>query len=105
MTPHEHLERLNAELKRFHSEYPDMHAILRVSETGLSGCSKWKWEQHGWKVNDSQVCGIMNGNDRERRAALLSVLEPDLIRKVEFVAETDVLDILPDPSVSRLIQE
>jgi hypothetical protein len=102
MTPHEQLDRLNAELQRFHSEYPNRHAILRVSETGWSGCSKWKWEQHGWKVNDAQVCGIMNGNDRERRAALLSVLETHLIRKVEFVAEMDVLDVRPDPSESDL---
>jgi hypothetical protein len=102
MTPHEQLDRLNAELQRLHSEHPNTHAILRVSETGLSGCSKWKWEQHGWKVSDEQVCGIMNGNDRQRRAALLSVLEAHMVRKVEFVTDMDVLDVQPDPSVSDL---
>jgi hypothetical protein len=102
MTPHEQLERLDAELDRLHSEQPNMHGILRLTDTCLSACSKWKWEQHGWTISDQQVCGIMNGNDRERRAALLSVLRGRMIHKVEFIAGVDLLEILPDLSVSDL---
>jgi hypothetical protein len=100
MTPYEQLERLNAELARFHSEHPDAHGILRLPEKFLSGCSKWKWEQHGWTVSDQQVCGIMNGNDRERRAALLSVLEGHMIAKVEFVSGVDELEVRPGPAAA-----
>ena len=102
MTPHEQLEHLTAELNRLHSEHPHVHGILRLADRCLSGCSKWKWEQHGWTISDQEVCGIMNGNDRERRAALLSVLERHMIRKIEFVSGVDVLEVLPDLQVSDL---
>jgi hypothetical protein len=100
MTPHEQLERLNAELDRLNSEHPNMHGVLRLTDTCLSACSKWKWEQHGWTISDQQVCAIMNGNERERRTALLSVLEGRMIQRVEFISGVDVLEVLPDLPVS-----
>jgi hypothetical protein len=96
MTPNEQLESLNAEIDRLHSEHPNMHGILRLPDTYLVGCSKWKWEQHGWTISDQQVCGIMNGNERERRTALLSVLKERMIERIEFVSGADALEILPD---------
>jgi len=104
MTPHEQLERLNAELDRLHSEHPNTHGILRLPDTYLSGCSKWKWEQHGWTISDQQVCGIMNGNDRERRTALLSVLKGHMIERIEFISGGDVLEVLPDLSASDIAE-
>jgi hypothetical protein len=100
MTPHEQLDRLNAELDRLHSEHPNVQGILRLSDAYLVGCSKWKWEQHGWTVTDQQVCGIMNGNERERRTGLLSILKERMIEKVEFVAGAEVLEVLPDLPVA-----
>jgi len=100
VTPDERLERLDAELERLQSEHPNTPGILRLTDGFLRGCSKWKWEQHGWTVSDQQTCGIMNGNDRERRAALLSVLK-ESIHKVEFVPGMDVLEVVPDPSISE----
>jgi hypothetical protein len=100
MTPHEQIERLAAELDRLHSQDPNAHGILRLTDAYFKACSKWKWEQHGWTVSDQQICGIMNGNDRERRAALLSVLQQHMIDAVEFVAGVDVLEIVPNLSVS-----
>ena len=47
MTPDEQLERLDAELDRLNSEHPNVHGILRLANTCLSSCSRWKWEQHG----------------------------------------------------------
>ncbi len=100
MTPHEQLERLNAEIDRLQSEHPNMQGVLRLPNTYLSGCSKWKWEQHGWTVTDQQVCGIMNGNERERRMALLSILKERRIERIEFVADADNLQVLPDLPLS-----
>ena len=100
MTPDEQLERLNAEIDRLQSEHPNMHGILRLPNTYLSGCSKWKWEQHGWTVTDQQVCGIMNGNERERRMAPLSILKERRIERIEFVAGADNLEVLPDLPLS-----
>jgi hypothetical protein len=102
VTPNEQLEHLGAELHRLHSEHPNVHGVLRLSNTCLSACSKWKWEQHGWTINDQQTCGIMNGGERERRTALLSVLKEHLIHKVEFVADVDVLEVVPDTSTADL---
>jgi hypothetical protein len=101
MTPHEQLERLNAELARLHEEHPNTHGILRLRDTYLIPCSKWKWEQHGWTISDQQVCAIMNGSGRERRTALLSVLKGHMIHDVEFVSGVDVLEVLPDLRVSN----
>jgi hypothetical protein len=38
----------------------------------------------------------MNGNDKEQRSALLSVLKGHMIHKVEFVSGVDVLEVVPD---------
>jgi hypothetical protein len=97
VTPDEQLERLEAELGRLKSEHPDAHGILRLTNHCLRSCSTWKWEQHGWALSDGQACEIMNGTDKEQRAALLSVLKRQMIRKVEFVPGTDVLEVVPDP--------
>jgi hypothetical protein len=105
MTPHEQLERLDAELDRLHSEHPNTQGILRLTDTYLTACSKWKWKQHGWTISDQQVCGIMNGNDRERRAALLSVLEGHMIHKIEFIAGVDELEVLPDLSTPDRLKQ
>ena len=58
-------------------------------------CTRWKWGVHGWSVSDGQSCGIMNGNEKERRTALLSVLKERSIDAVEFVSDVDVLEVLP----------
>jgi hypothetical protein len=38
----------------------------------------------------------MNGDDKEQRTALLSVLKGNMIRHVEFTAAANVLEVLPD---------
>ena len=97
MTPDEQLTRLDAELHRLKSEHPNAYGILRLTSAGLRPCSKWKWEQHGYAVSDGQACGIMNGSDKDRQAALLSILKGHMIHKIEFVADVDVLEVVPDP--------
>ena len=100
VTPDEELEHLDAELERLQSEHPNAPGVLRLTDQCLRGCSKWKWEQHGWTISDEQTCGIMNGNDRERRTALLSVLKGH-IHKIEFVSGLDMLKVVPGPSTSE----
>jgi hypothetical protein len=39
----------------------------------------------------------MNGDDKEQRTALLSVLKGHMIHQVEFVPGVDVLEVVPDP--------
>jgi hypothetical protein len=38
----------------------------------------------------------MNGDDKEQRTALLSVLKRYMIHKVEFTADANVLEVVPD---------
>jgi hypothetical protein len=95
VTPDEQLDRLCAELDRFKSEHPNVHGILRLTNSCLRSCSKWKWEQHGWTLSDGQACEIMNGNDKQQRTALESLLKVHMIHKVEFVPGEDVLEVVP----------
>jgi hypothetical protein len=96
MTPDEELDRLDQELDRLQSEHPAARGFLRLSNSGLRACSKWKWGQHGWTITDGESCGITNGNERERRAALLTVLKAHGIDRIEFVAQAGVLEVLPE---------
>jgi hypothetical protein len=96
VTPDEQLDRLAAELDRLKREHPGAQGTLRLTNTCLRSCSKWKWEQHGWALSDGQACEIMNGTDKEQRTALLSVLKERMIHKVEFVPGLDVLEVVPD---------
>ncbi len=100
MTPDEQLAHLDAELERLQSKHPKTPGILRLTDEFLRGCSKWKWEQHGWTISFQQTCGIMNGNDRERRTALLAVLKGS-IHEVELLSGLDMLEVVPDPSASE----
>ena len=97
MTPDEQLTRLEAEVARLKSEHPNVPGILRLTTNCLRSCSKWKWEQHGWAVSEGESCGIMNGDDKQQRNALLSILKKDLIHKVVFVPGIEVLEVLSDP--------
>ena len=97
MTPDEQLNHLNTELKRLHSEHPNTLGVLKLTDQCLRRCSKWKWEQHGWTISDEQSCGIMNGNDQERRTALLSVLKGQ-IDTVLFIPGLDILKVVQAPS-------
>ena len=96
MTPDEELEHLDTELERFQREHPDTLGVLRLTDKCLRRCSKWKWEQHGWTITDPQACGIMNGNDRERRTALLAVLRGH-VQTVEIVSGLEMAQVVPLP--------
>ncbi len=100
MTPNEELDHLEAELKRLQNEHSSTKGVLRLTDQCLRRISKWKWEQHGWTITDGESCGIMNGEERSRRIALMSVLKAH-ISKIEFVSGLEKLEIVPDPSGSE----
>ena len=79
MTPDEELDNLATELDSLKREYPNTPGILRLSNTSLRSCSKWKWEQHGWAPSEGDACGIMNGDDKQQRTALLSILKSHMM--------------------------
>jgi hypothetical protein len=99
VTPDEELAHLDAELERLRSDYPSTPGVLRLTDRCLRRCSKRKWEQHGWSVSEGQSCGIMNGDERERRTALSSILK-EYVHKIEFVPGLDRLEVVPDVSES-----
>jgi hypothetical protein len=94
LTPDEQLDRLSAELNRLKNEHPNRHGVLRLPNTCLRSCSKWRWEQHGWAVSDGESCAIMNGDDAEQRTALLSILKSSMIQKVIFVPGAATLEVV-----------
>lgn len=94
MTPDEELSHLDTELERLCRDHPNTPGLLRLTDRCLRKCSKWKWEQHGWIISEGQSCGIMNGDERERRTALSSVLK-DYVHKIEFVSGLDRLEVVP----------
>ncbi|MGO9108395.1 MAG: hypothetical protein ACLP9L_04105 [Thermoguttaceae bacterium] len=100
MTPDEQLQRLGTELNRLKAEHPDLPGILRLTNNCLRSCSKWRWEQHGWTLSDGEACAVMNGDDKEQRTALLSILKGHRIHKVEFVPGVDVLEVVCSSSTS-----
>ena len=100
MTPEEELDHLEAELERLQGQHPDAPGVLRLTDQCLRGCSQWKWEQRGWTISEGQACGIMNGNERERRLALMSVLK-DRIDEIELVPSLAKLEVVSKPSASE----
>jgi hypothetical protein len=94
VTPDEQLQRLDAELDRLKSEHPSARGILRLANNSLRTCSKWRWEQHGWTITDGESCAIMNGDDKEQRTALLSILKGHMIHAVEFVPGLEALEVV-----------
>ena len=100
MTPNEELKHLEAELDRLQKEQSNAPWVLRLTDKCLRHCSKWKWEQHGWTINDGQACGIRNGNEQARRTALMSVLKGH-IQEIEFVAGLEMLEVVLGPSGSE----
>jgi hypothetical protein len=100
MTPDQELEHLDAELERLQNERSNTARVLRLTDKCLRRCSKWKWEQHGWTVSDGQSCGIMNGNERARRTALMAVLN-EHINEIEFVSDLERLEVVMGPAESE----
>jgi hypothetical protein len=89
MTPDEELDHLHAELERFQHEHAGMRGVLRLTDKCLRGCSKWKWEQHGWTITDQQACGI---------AMTLLLLLKEQVQEVEVAAELDKLSMCSSTS-------
>jgi hypothetical protein len=96
MTADQEIELLDLLLRQLHIEHPKSSAILRINNTTFRACTKTRWEAHNWSVTDDEAAGIMNGNDEERKAALLSLLRPQRIHRIEIVPGADKIEVVPD---------
>ena len=103
MSPNDELKHLKAELERLQDDRSKTPRILRLTDKCLRRCSTWKWQQNGWTISDGQSCGIRNGNERERRTSLMSVLK-DHIHEVEFVSGLERLEVVLGPSGAEPIE-
>ena len=62
-------------------------------------CTQQRWEDHNWAVKDEEAAAIMNGNDEKRKAALLSLLGPQYVNRVEIVPGVDIIQlVVPEPA-------
>ena len=101
MSPNAELVHFNAQLKRVGNEHSETPRVLRLAEDGLRRLSKWKWEQNGWAITEGQACGIRNGNEQQRRTALMSVLKGH-IQQIEFVPNLETPEVvLAEPGSAR----
>jgi hypothetical protein len=95
MSPNEEIERLDAALKSFAEKYPATYGTLSITNTTFRACDKQRWMAHNWDLTDAEIHGILNGNDSERRAALLSLLRRHNIDSVEIVPGVDIIVMGP----------
>jgi hypothetical protein len=90
------IDRLDEQLRVFAEEYPGSFGLLRHSPNAFDACTIPVWNARGWEnVKHSEIEPLLKGNDVERLAALLRLLHPHGIRRVEFAPGTDTLKIVP----------
>lgn len=100
MTPDQEIERLDQLLEQLHRERPNTFATLRITNTAFRGCTQQRWDDHNWAVKEEEVAAIINGNDEERKRALLSLLEPQYINRIEIVPGVDIVDVVVPASAT-----
>jgi hypothetical protein len=90
------IDRLDEQLRAFAEEHPGSYGLLRHSPNAFDACTIPVWNARGWQsVKQSEIGPLLNGNDVERLAALLRLLHPHGIRRVEFAAGADLLEVVP----------
>ena len=95
------IDRLGEQLRIFAEEHPGSYGLLRHSPSAFADCTVPAWHARGWSdVKQSEINRLLHGSEVERLAAMLRLLHPLGIRRVEFAAEADHLQILP--LVSRI---
>lgn len=96
MNSGKNIDRLDAQLRAFAEEYPGSYGLLRHCPNAFDACTIPLWKARGWQhVEQSEIGPLLHGNDVERLAAILRLLHPHGIRRVEFAAGTDLLEIVP----------
>ncbi len=90
------IDRLDEQLQAFAEEHPGSYGLLRHSPNAFAACTIPVWNARGWEsVKQSEIGPLLQGNEVERLAALLRLLHPHGIRRVEFAAGKDTLEIVP----------
>lgn len=92
----QNIDRLVEQLRAFADEYPESYGLLRHSPNMFDACSIPVWHARGWDhVGDTDIDPLVEGSDVERLAAMLRLLQPHGIRRVEFAAGKDHLEVVP----------
>lgn len=94
MNADQEIERLDQLLRQLHENYPNTFATLRINNMTFRACTADRWDSHNWAVRDEEAGAIMNGNEEQRRKALLSLLLPQYINKIEFVPGVDTIEVI-----------
>jgi hypothetical protein len=90
------IDRLDEQLRMFADNYPGSYGVLRHSPNAFAACTISVWKARGWQsVKQSDIGPLLDGNDVERLAALLRLLHPHGIRRVEYAAGIDLLEVVP----------
>jgi hypothetical protein len=90
------IERLSDELRAFEDENPEVYGLLRFTPNLFDATTVAAWHARGWEhVKQSEIGPLTGGNDVERLAAMLRLLHPYGIRRVEFASGRDRLEIVP----------
>ena len=96
MSSGKNIDRLDEQLRLFAEEYPGSYGLLRHCPNTFDACTIPVWNACGWEnVQQSEIGPLLHGSDVERLAALLRLLHPHGIRRVEFAADKDLLQIVP----------
>ena len=96
MTPDQEIELLDELVRQLHANHPNTYATLRITNMAFRACTQQRWRNHNWVVNDDEIAAILNGTEKQRKAAFLSLLLPQYINKVEVVPGVDIIEIVPD---------
>jgi hypothetical protein len=95
MDASEPIARLDTQLRALAEEHPRAYGVLRISPTIFDSCTTSAWEKHGWTLSSSEIAPLRSGTDGERLAALLRLLHPHGIRRVEYVQDANCLEVAP----------
>ncbi|HEX3999068.1 MAG TPA: hypothetical protein VHX65_10995 [Pirellulales bacterium] len=90
------IERLDEQLRLFAEAYPGSYGLLRHSPNVFDACTVPVWHARGWRhVEQAEIGPLLDGNNVERLAALLKLVHAHGVRRVEFAAGADLLEVVP----------
>jgi hypothetical protein len=82
-------------LQALADDHPRSYGVLRISPAIFANCTASAWEKHGWTVSSGEIAPLREGTEGEQLVALLRLLHPHGIRRVEYVDDANRLEIAP----------
>ncbi len=92
----QNIDRLVEQLHTFADEYPESYGLLRHSPNMFDACSVPVWHARGWDhVNANDIDPLLEGTEVERLSAMLRLVQPHGIRRVEFADGMNRIEVVP----------